>query len=284
MGQNDATNSWTIGRIELQRVPYFDTALAADSIDLEGVADSIDWAEPWLIDGQPGVGQAFWVIRSAGQTIVVDPCGASDEFLRSGPDAVTHQNAAFDLLRAAGCDPKLVDHVVLTHLDGIGMLALADGAAAGEEAWTPAFAKADVIVSTSEYDFILDEPADLMGARAFAALDAAGVVRAVETPQEIAPGITLRHTGAHSLGHCCIDIESDQQRAVMIGHLAISPLHAAAGVTLNHRDSQAAWSVLTDELSNAAATGALVAGSLWPDPGVAAVAGTAPFVLTPVAS
>ena len=280
---SDQNTTWSIGSIRLQRVPYFDVALSAESIDLETVVDSVDWAEPWLTDGQPTVGQAFWIVRSDDETVVVDPCGASDPFLRSGSDAVTHQRAAFDLLRAAGCESEAVDHVVFTHLDGIGMAVLADGAPAGDESWTPAFANADLLVSETEYEHIAGRPEEIGGAAAFAQLDALGVVRPVETPHEIISGVTLRLTGAHSPGHCCIDIESDGDRAVIVGHLAISPLHAAVGVSSNHLDSEAAWRELAQILDDAARDDALVAGSLWPTPGAAHVVGTDPYVLVPAA-
>lgn len=276
---------WMIGSVEVLRVPYFDTALPADAVDLVGVADGLDWAEPWLIDDQPGVGQAFWVIRSAGRTLVVDPCGASDVFIRRGPEAVGHQEAAFASLRAAGCEPSDVDAVVLTHLDGIGMAALADGSPAGEEQWTPAFTDAPVIVSRPEYETIADdlqadEP-ELMGAVAFAALDALGAVRAVATPHELAPGVTLRLTEGHGPGHCVVEIESDGERAVMLGHLAVSPLHAGRGVGALHVDPDRAWTELCGVLDDAARDGALVMGALWPHPGAARVGAADPYELRP---
>jgi len=276
---------WMIGTIDVLRVPYFDTALPADAVDLEGVADRLGWAEPWLIDDQPGIGQAFWVIRSDGRTLVVDPCGASDLFIRSGRDAVGHQEAAFASLRAAGCEPSDVDAVVLTHLDGIGMAALADGSPAGEEEWTPAFADAPVVVSQAEYETIAadlqgDEP-ELMGAVAFAALDALDAVRPVATPHELAPGVTLRLTEGHGPGHCVVDIESDGGRAVMLGHLAVSPLHAGRGVGALHVDPDRAWSELCGVLDAAAGDDALVMGALWPHPGAARVSATDPYALRP---
>ena len=281
MSDGSTNTTWSIGSTQLQRIPYFDIALPAESIDLETVVDSLDWAEPWLTDGQPTVGQTFWIVRSAGKMIVVDPCGASDPFLRAAPDAVDHQTAAFDLLRAAGCDPDAVDHVVLTHLDGIGMAALTDGASDGEESWTPAFANANLIVSESEYAHIVGQTSTDIAATAFAQLDAQGVVRPVETPHEIMPDVTLRLTGAHGPGHCCVEIESGADRAVILGHLAISPLHAAVGVSSNHDRPEAAWQELSRILDEAALDGALIAGSLWPAPGAARVSTTDPYVLTP---
>jgi glyoxylase-like metal-dependent hydrolase (beta-lactamase superfamily II) len=202
---------------------------------------------------------------------------------RSGSDALTHQKAALDLFRAAGCEPEAVDHVVFTHLDGIGMGAITDGAPAGEESWRPAFANADLIVSETEYEYLVGRTDEVSGAAAFAQLDDQGIVRAVETPHEILPGVTLRLTGAHSPGHCCVELESGTARAVIIGHLAISPLHAAVGVSSNHLDGEAAWHALASILDGAALDGALVAGSLWPTPGAARISGTDPYVLVPAA-
>lgn len=87
----NASQHWDIGSIRLTRVSYFDTPLPPEAVALVGLALDEDWMQPWVSDGMPAVGQAFWVVESAGTTIVVDPCGASDEFLRAGADAVTHQ-------------------------------------------------------------------------------------------------------------------------------------------------------------------------------------------------
>ncbi len=277
MSDLGGVHSWSIGDVTLERVQYFDIGLDAASINLEDVVASTEWAGPWIDGDQPLVGQAFWVIRSSGQTIVVDPCGASDDFLRSGTEAITHQEAAFAALSAAGCEPTDVDYVVFTHLDGIGMAALRDGA----DGWVPAFPNADLLISSAEYDHVAAAPDAAMGAAAFAVLDDGGVVRPVETPHTIAPGVTLRLTGAHSPGHCCVDIESGGRRAVMIGHLAISPLHASAGVSGNHADSEAAWTVLDQLLRAASASGTVLSGSLWSAPGAATVVSCDPFVLKP---
>jgi hypothetical protein len=276
----DNNCTWSIGAIDLHRVPYFDVALPPDGIDLVDVEASVDWAEPWLTGGQPTVGQAFWIIESEAGTIVVDPCGASDVFLRSGPEAVSHQVAAFDMFRAAGHDPDAIDHVVLTHLDGIGMAALADGADAGDESWTPAFSNADVILSDAEYDYIAGRN-DVTGVDAFLQLDALGIVRPVATPYAVLPGVTLHLTGAHSPGHCRVEVASGNDRAVLVGHLAISPLHAAVGVSTNHEDPDGAWREFSRVLDDAARQDVLVAGSLWPAPGAVRVVDTDPYVVAP---
>jgi glyoxylase-like metal-dependent hydrolase (beta-lactamase superfamily II) len=276
--------TWTIGDIELQRVSYFDIGLDAGSIGLDGVAPTVPWADVWLTDGAPAVGQAFWIIRSGRETLVVDPCGASDAFLRSGPDGLVHQQAAFELFEAAGCSPSEVTGLVLTHLDGIGMAALSDGAAAGSETWSPAFENAPILISQPEYEAILAHPAEFadVGGAAFAQLCERGVVQPVDVPHQLAAGVTLRPTMGHSAGHCVVDIESGGQRAVLVGHLAISPLHAAAGLRPElHRDGEVAWREFDHILRDAAEKDVLVVGVLWPEPGAARVTGVDPFTLVP---
>ena len=118
-----------IGDVSATRVEYFDIALAPESVGLDqGQVGDVAWGVPtWATpDGEVLVGQALWVLESSGTTIVVDPCSASDDFLRSGPDAIGHQEAMLGALVDAGIEPAAVDLVVLTHLDGIGTVASVD--------------------------------------------------------------------------------------------------------------------------------------------------------------
>lgn len=278
----DHHHRWDLGGARLERIRYFDTPLPADSIDLAGAVEAIDWSEPWAADGQPAVGQAFWIVTVGDRSIVVDPCGASDDFLRSGPDAVDHQNAAFAAFRAAGHDPAAIEQVVLTHLDGIGMIALADGADAGNETWTPAFPNATVVVSADEYRHIAANPDQCPGAAAFDQLDALGLVRPVAVPTDVLPGVTLEQTGGHGPGHCVIRVRGAARDAILIGHLAVSPLHAARGVSGPHIDAEDGWRQYAQILDDAAGSATLVAGALWPTPGAATVTSSdAGHVLTP---
>ena len=127
-----------LGDIELVRVEYFDAALppSVAGLSAEDVA-AVRWATPvWAEpDGNLLIGQAIWIIESAGTVIAVDPCGAADEFLRSGAAALEHQDRVADALRDAGYPVEQIDIVVLTHLDGIGMAAAVDG----DGTWTPMF-------------------------------------------------------------------------------------------------------------------------------------------------
>ena len=130
---------YLIGDVVLTRVPYFDVTLPPESVALTpGQIGAIPWATPVWAESPEAirVGQVFWVIEADGLTMVIDPCCASDDFLRTGPAALDHQDAAFAAFTAAGFDPAAVDIVIMSHLDGIGMNALADAVRYCEQGWS----------------------------------------------------------------------------------------------------------------------------------------------------
>ena len=148
----DAVAGFRVGEVELTRVPYFDVALDAAVVGLTAEQiESVEWATPsWAsADGQVLIGQAVWVVESQGRVIVVDPCGAADQFLREGKEAIGHQEAALGALRDAGFPPERVDVVVLSHLDGIGMAAVV----APDGGWAPAFPNARIVMMAAELEF-----------------------------------------------------------------------------------------------------------------------------------
>ncbi len=261
--------TFAVEGIRLTRVPYFDVTLDPDIIGFTadraaGVPWGVpDWATP---EGRVLVGQAVWVIESDAHTVVVDPCGAADAFLRSGPEAIGHQTAVADALSTAGFPVGAVDTVVLSHLDGIGMAAAVDT----DGAWRPFFPGARVVMSHDELTHVAAHP-ETGGSAALRCLIDQGVVEGVDPPWDVAPGVTLELTGGHSPGHCAVRVG---EGAVFVGHLAINPLQAGAGIIRGqHLDDEAAHSALERELTWASERGALVIGPLWPAPGTARVTG-----------
>jgi len=261
-----------VGMARLIRVPYFDLPIEPGQVGLTAQQlAAVPWAVPtWAdVNGKISFGQAVWVIESAGKRIVVDPCGAVDRFLRSGPEARTHQNAVFAAMRAADIEPNEVDLVVLSHLDGIGMAA----AVAEDGAWTPAFTHARVVISAAECAFIDASPEPISGAEAFAALQRQGVVDAVQVPHRLTDEVELVPTAGHTPGHCALRVRSGGELGLFVGHLAINPVHAAGPCeSLNH-DPAGAWRALQALLDEAADHHAVVIGPLWPTPGAARVVG-----------
>lgn len=272
------SRSYAVGDATLLRVPYFDVPLDATVAGLAAEqVESVEWAEPaWARAGRLLVGQAVWLIKHGGQSIVVDPCGAADAFIRSGPAALGHQEAVLGALAAVGVDPADVDLVVLSHLDGIGMTAFVDD----RGQWVPTFPKARVVLTAEELAWVHAHP-ETQGAEAFGALLDQGVVDPVTCPFRCTDGVTLELTGGHSVGHAVVRVESAGARALFVGHLAVSPVQVAfpqrAG---QHGDAVRAQEALDALLAEAAHDGSLVIGPLWPAPGAASVAGP-PWVMTP---
>jgi glyoxylase-like metal-dependent hydrolase (beta-lactamase superfamily II) len=163
-----------------------------------------------------------WLIECADSVMIVDPCGVADEFIRSGPSAVGHQEAVLGALMAAGIGPAGVDLVVLSHLDGIGMTALVDDH--GE--WVPTFPNARVVITGEELAWVRAHP-ETRGAVPFRALVDHGVVDPVTCPFRCADDVTFELTGGHSAGHAVLRVESGGARALLLGHLALSPVQVA---------------------------------------------------------
>ncbi len=267
-------SSIEVDGIRLTRVGYFDVPLDPGVIGFtrQQVA-CVPWAVPtWATSaGQVLVGQAVWVIECDDRTLVVDPCGAADAFLRSGPEAVLHQEAVVAALANEGFAIECVDAVVLSHLDGIGMSA----AVAADGTWTPFFPNAKVQLSTDELAHVESNPG-IGGAPLLAELVRQGAIEALSPPQPVAPGVVVEQVGGHSPGHLVLRIGDG---AVFIGHLAVSPLQLSAGIQPEqHVDAVRAHDALEDELRGARDRHALVIGPLWPAPGAGWVTGP-PWVL-----
>lgn len=278
-----AVLTFELGSARLSRVPYFDVDLPSEAVELSPAAVAANqWAAPAWTDGvaQVRIGQVFWVIESEGLTIVVDPCCASDGFLRTGPEAVTHQEAAFAAFGAAGFDPATVDVVIMSHLDGIGMNALTDG----NEHWRRAFPNAPIVVSEPEWERI-ESLGDAPDAQAMHQLADQGAVRRVPLPHDVTSEVRLVASGGHSAGHATTVVASGDRRALLLGHLAVNPLHAAVPEEARlHDDAPLGVAALHAALVDAQTDDALVIGPLWPTPGAAHVTSLDPDILTPAAA
>jgi glyoxylase-like metal-dependent hydrolase (beta-lactamase superfamily II) len=270
---------YQLGGVRLSRVSYFDVALSPGTLGLtvdqvQQVAWAVPtWAQP---DGQVLVGQAVWVIESDGVVMVVDPCGAADAFIRTGKEAIGHQEAVLGALAAAGFPAERVDVVLLSHLDGIGMAAIVEP----DGDWLPAFPRARVILTDDELRYLAGAR-NVMGLTALNALRDQGVVDGVHTPHSCMSGVTVALTGAHTPGHAVVRIDAGGHQGVLLGHLALNPAHLATGPCLTlHDDPAGAARVLEELLIEASLNRALVCGPLWPAPGAGYVSGP-PWVLTP---
>jgi glyoxylase-like metal-dependent hydrolase (beta-lactamase superfamily II) len=255
----------TVGDVRCTRVGYAEIEIDPGAVGLSAEqVRAVPWGEPtWALDGQVRVAAAAWVVESGDARIVVDPATTADGILRSGADASAHQEAFAARLADAGFPRETITHAVATHLDGIGMFAWRDD----DGTWGPFFPNAKLWMSARELDAI-DSGFDIdgeppSGVEALDELRALGVVEANGDGDRITDEVGVEVTGAHNPGHQVVRIESSGERAVMLGHLALSPLHLATGPCVQNIDPPAAHAVLEairDE-------GALLIGPLWPEPG-----------------
>jgi glyoxylase-like metal-dependent hydrolase (beta-lactamase superfamily II) len=234
-----------VGAAQLTQVGYAEIDLPPETFGLTG--DPVRAAA------------AVWIIESGDARIAVDPALAADDILRNDHDAATHQEAIAALLSDAGFARETITHAVATPLDGIGML----GWREDDGTWTKFFPNASLLYSRRELEAIdageHPAPATLLGH-----LRAAGAVEPVADGHAITDEVTLEHTGCHTPGHQVVRITSEGESAVIVGHLAVVPLHLTSGpIERQHVDAQAAWAALCAIRDQ----GDVMIGPLWPAPG-----------------
>ena len=134
--------------LRLTRVLYTDAVVPPDIMGLtEADIDAVAWREPLWADGcQPRVGVAAWIVETNGHRVVVDPVQAADAVLRADPASEQfHQQAFADVLTAAGFAPESIDTVVMTHIEGLGLV----GSRTESGDWQPYFPNARIRVGVN---------------------------------------------------------------------------------------------------------------------------------------
>jgi glyoxylase-like metal-dependent hydrolase (beta-lactamase superfamily II) len=256
------TNSIRVGDVMLTRVGYADIGIdpARVGLSIDQVA-AVSWAEPIWADGnEVRAGAAVWVIQDGDARIAVDPAQAADEVIRTDGDAALHQEAFAAILEAAGMPRETFTHAISTHVEGIGMWAWrnVDGS------WVPFFPNAKIIVPQRELDAIDrgEHPSPVHVA--FTQLRALGAYQAVADGERVTATVSLEHAGAHTPGHQFVRIRSGGEQAMMVGHLAVSPLHLVTGPCPQQHprpdEAQLRIEALLEE-------DAVLIGPLWPTPG-----------------
>jgi hypothetical protein len=265
-----------VGAVRLTRISYAEVGVPPEVVGLtpEQVAN-VEWGEPlWAGDGEVKAAAAVWIIESGDARIAVDPAQAADDILRSEADAEAHQTAFATLLAAAGFPRESITHAIATHAEGVGMWAWRTD----DGAWVPFFPNAEILVDQRELDAIDDGTHPSADDARFARLREQGAVLAVT--HAVTDEVTVEVVGAHSPGHLLVWINSGADAAVMVGHLALSPLHFATGeCPQQHPDPPAAEGVL----ERLRGIDALLIGPLWPTPGAGYWVGAAFTPATPAA-
>jgi hypothetical protein len=245
-----------------RRIVYAELPVAPDVVGLDRAqVAAVGWAEPtFASDGNPRVAIGTWIIDDGDRRIAVDPFLNADDIIHA-PDGAAAQYAAITrLFDDAGIPLDSVDTVVLSHIEGIGMLArrTSDG-------WASYFSSATIRVghaALANHDS-LDEAHWTGGV--LDELRAAGLVAGYDDGERVSPHVTAELTGDHHPGHYVLHVgHPGQPAATFVGHLAVTPLHLATGPCRpQHTDPDRAWA----NLQRLAGDARTLVGSLWPHTG-----------------
>ncbi len=266
------TDRIDLQQITLTRVGYIDVPIPPEVAGLtSNDFASIPWRAPlWTEGDQLRAGAAAWFADVDGARLVFDPVQAADDVLRADQETERAQQVAIaDLFAEAEFPRESVDCLVLTHIEGVGMVAWRND----DGSWSPFFPNARILVSdVALREFEASEPdgeSDLQY-EAWHALIDQGVVESYADGEVIAPGVRAQVTGGHCAGHAIVHFggtsvtDGGTAEATMLGHLAVSPVHLATGeCPQQHIDPAAVWSLLR----NLADDGRTLIGPLWPAPG-----------------
>lgn len=252
----------------LTRVGYADVAIPPEVVGLD--ADDfahVAWRSPeWVEGDRVRVGAAAWFAEVAGKRIAFDPLQAADDILRADPSAeALHQSRVAQLFAEAGLARETVDLLVMSHIEGVGMVAWRDR----DGGWSPFFPNARVLVSDdalAAFSRATAGPGDELQRQAWQALLEQGCVDTYADGDSIVAGLSAEVKGGHCPGHAVLHF-GDAGRApaaTMLGHLAVSPLHLATGeCPALHADPAKARSLLLAAVTD----GRVLIGPLWPAPG-----------------
>jgi hypothetical protein len=262
------TDRIDLQQITLTRVGYIDVPIAPEVAGLTA-SDfaSIPWRAPiWTEGDQLRAGAAAWFADVDGTRLVFDPVQAADDVLRADQETESAQQRAIaDLFADAEFPRESVDCLVLTHIEGVGMVAWRND----DGSWSPFFPNARILVSDVALEEFLASESDGEGDlqyEAWHALIDQGVVDSYTDGQLIAPGVRTQLTGGHCAGHAIVHFggANGEAEATLLGHLAVSPVHLATGeCPQQHIDPAAVESLLRAFTAD----GRTLIGPLWPAPG-----------------
>ena len=176
-----------------------------------------------------------FLLRTPGAAIVVDTGLGPGPHERLGGV----RGRLLEELGAAGAQPGEIDIVLFTHLHGdhVGWNVV-DG--------EPSFARARHLVPERDWQYFGDPERSSRYphiAQQVEPLQERGMLETTSGEEQLAPGVRLLPTPGHTPGHQSVLIESDGERAVLIGDVAHHPAQV----------QETAWGPRFDEDSRAAA-------------------------------
>lgn len=239
-------NTIELGQVSVTRVEEMHGPIMPPAVFFPTTA-ATDWAEhrdmlvPDHLDADGSMVQVAlqtWLVRSDGQTILVDT-GVGNDKARPAVEAWDHLHLDYlGVLAAAGVQPKDVDLVVNTHLhvDHVGWnTQLRDGA------WEPTFPNATYLMPRLDFEFwnpatnstIAGGVNENVFEDSVAPVHAAGQVQLWEGSHVIDGALRLQAAPGHTPGSSVLILESSGERALFAGDLLHTPLQ----VTLPEHNS-----------------------------------------------
>ena len=222
-----SSQSITLGRLELR--PILDGYFALDGGAMFGVVPKTLWSRVAAPDDRNRIRMAMrpWLVTDGKRQILIDAgCGDKQDAKFAdiyGFDRTRHLDHA---LSDAGLTASDIDFVVASHLhfDHAGGFTRreADGRI------VPRFPRARVSIRRGEWDDAM-HPNERTRASYFrenyAPLVDAGLVDFVESDGEVAPGLSVRRTGGHTMHHEVVRIESEGHVAIFAADLLPTAAH-----------------------------------------------------------
>ena len=228
--------AFTIDRVvEAEGVGFFPGYIFPDADDA-GVAAERDWMSPDFLDAQTGrlrQGNACFVVRRPGMTLLVDTCVGND---KDRPSTKTWNRMRTDWLEqlaGLGVTPEDVTHVFNTHLhvDHCGWNTRLDG-----DRWVPTFPNARYLLPKAEFDYWADPANDRVtgvGANDGCYRDSvlpvaeAGLARLVAAGDRIEDDMWFDDASGHAPGQLTLTVDLGGERLIFTGDLFHSPLQIA---------------------------------------------------------
>jgi glyoxylase-like metal-dependent hydrolase (beta-lactamase superfamily II) len=209
--------------------PVLDGFFALDGGAMFGVVPKPLWEKVAPPDARNRIRMAMraWLVRGGGRTVLID-AGCGDKLDRKAAD-IYGLDRTYNLEHAladASETPDTIDLVVASHLHfdhAGGFTRLAEPGRA-----VPRFPNARYSIRRGEWNDAL-HPHERNRASYFAEnyvpLAEAGVVDFVDDDGAVAPHVTVRRTGGHTMHHEIVTIDASGRRAVFIADLLPTAAH-----------------------------------------------------------
>ena len=214
---------------EFTIVPLMDGTFRLDGGAMFGTVPKVLWQRRAPADerNRISLGLRPLLVQRPGQTVLID-AGVGDKMSAKEQDIYGLDRGAglAGSLAAAGLTPGDIDLVIASHLhfDHAGGFTTRD--ASGRV--VPTFPNATYVVRRGEWDDATHtherNRASYMSDD-FLPLAEQGVVRFIEGDGEVAPGISVRRTGGHTMHHQLIRIESGGRVGIFTADLMPSSAH-----------------------------------------------------------